>query len=395
MTGRPADKPPFSAAGDPENMPADVAVDLVDPVPPPVLTPLASPSRRNHADVADTEAVRREQLLRSAAFRKGREDGWRRLEELVNRIESEGIATLTALEARELPLLYRAAMSSLSVARSIVLDRNLLLYLEDLALRSYLAVYGPRAGILEKARGFFLRGFPRAVRAMRWHLLIVAVALLAGIVAGYLLVMDDMANYTMLVPETLAGDRGPDSTAEDLRRTELFAPWPGFVETFIVFANSLFRHNTMVGIFSFGLGFIMGVPTLLLMAYNGLVVGAMIGLHADKGLGVDFVGWLMIHGVTELLAILLCGGAGLVVAEKILFPGPLSRLDSLAKYGRDAAGVVAGTVAMFFIAGILEGGFRQLVHQTPLRYAFALATAAGWLYYFARAGRGEPDGDSQ
>lgn len=379
---------PQAAGGE---TPFDVPVDVVE-----VAVPAYTPLRLREAPaLGGSDAVRREQLLRSAAFRKGREDVWLRLEDLVGRIESEGIATLSAKEAQELPLLYRSVMSSLSVARSIVLDRNLLLYLEDLALRSYLAVYGPRAGILEKIRGFFLEGFPRSVRAMRWHILIVTVAMAVGIVVGYLLVMDDMSNFGMIIPEALAGDRGPDSTADELRRTELFAPWPGFIETFIVFANSLFRHNTMVGIFSFGLGFVMGIPTLLLMVYNGLVIGAIVALHVDKGLGVDFIGWLMIHGVTELLAILLCGGAGLVVAEKILFPGPLSRVDSLTKYGRDAAGVVAGTVAMFFIAGILEGGFRQLIHHTPLRYAFAFATAAGWLYYFVRMGRRMPDGDSE
>jgi uncharacterized membrane protein SpoIIM required for sporulation len=328
--------------------------------------------------------------LRSAEFRKGREYAWRRLDEIVERVENEGISFLSAEEAQELPLLYRAAVSSLSVARTIVLDRNLLLYLENLTLRAYLAVYGPRSGTLGCLSGFFRRGFPQSVRKMGLHLLAAFAALVVGIAAGYLLVRSDINSFHLLVPEGLAQSRGPASSTSDLSKV-LFAPWPGFINTFIVFANFLFRHNTMVGIFSFGLGFMLGIPTFALLAYNGLILGAFVALHAEHGLAIAFIGWVSIHGVTEILAILLCGAAGLVVAEKILFPGPLPRLRSLAIHGRKAAGVAAGSVSLFFIAGILEGGFRQLVNNTPGRYVFALASAVLWLYYFGFAGKDESD----
>ena len=327
--------------------------------------------------------------LRSADFRKGREEAWRRLDEIVERVENGSISSLSAEEVQQLPLLYRSAVSSLSVARNIVLDRNLLLYLENLTLRAYLVVYGPRAGVLQCLKGFFRRDFPRSVREISNHIMIAFAALLVGIAAGYALVRSDASNFHLLVPNFLAQGRGPESSASALRDI-LFAPWPGFVNTFIVFANSLFRHNTMVGILSFGLGFMLGVPTLALVGYNGLILGAFIAIHAERGLTIVFIGWLSIHGVTEILAILLCAAAGLVVAEKILFPGSISRLDSLAVHGRKAAGVAAGSMSLFFIASILEGGFRQLVNNTPGRYSFALVSAVLWLYYFGFAGR---DGD--
>ncbi len=329
--------------------------------------------------------------LRSAEFRKGREKGWRRLEEMVGRIEAKGITALSAEEIEELPLLYRAAVSSLSVARGIVLDRHLLLYLENLALRAYLAVYGPRVGLWSCLRDFLRRGFPRAVRGLRWHLLAALAALAAGTAAGYLLVHGDLSWFDFLVPESLAQGRGPESSAEELGK-DIFSPWPGFVDTFIVFANSLFRHNAVVGLLAFGLGFGLGLPTLFLLIHNGLILGAFVSLHAQKGLGLDFVGWLSIHGVTELLAVLLCGAAGLMVAEKIIFPGARPRLDSLAHYGRAAAGVAAGAVGLFFIAGFLEGGCRQLIANTPGRFAMALLTGGLWLMYFRCVGR-EADDD--
>lgn len=332
-------------------------------------------------------------LMRSAEFRRGRESGWQRLDAIVSRIEDDGIRSLSAGEARELPILYRSAVSSLSVARAIALDRNLLLYLENLSLRAYLAVYGPRAGMGERIVKFATAGFPRAVRNMRRHLLAAVVILAAGLFAGYAMVRNDIDAYAMLVPPSLFGDRGPASTAEELLADELFAPQPGFVDAFIVFANSLFRNNAAVGIFSFGLSFAMGLPTLALLAYNGMILGAFIALHAHKGLTYDCVGWLSIHGVTEVLAILLCGAAGFAVAEKIIFPGRLSRLDNLVAQGRRSAVVVAGAVCMLFIAGILEGGFRQFINNTEARYAVALLTAAFWWLYFSRAGKTDKHGD--
>lgn len=329
-------------------------------------------------------------VLRSAEFRRGREESWRELDDLVRRVESRGITSVSADELQKMPLLYRSALSSLSVARSIALDRNLLRYLEGLTLRAYLVVYGPRTGLFSGLGDFFRRGFPAAVRRIGWHILISFAALMIGVVAGYLIVNSDEEWFNAIVPDDLSGGRGPTATAEELRRTELFPPWPGFKDTFIVFANYLFRHNSMVAILSFGLGFIAGVPTLLLMVYQGLILGAFIAIHARRGLFVDFLGWISIHGVTEIGAFVLCGAAGLLVAEKILFPGRYSRLESLAIYGKQAAMVVGGAVAMLFIAGIIEGGFRQLIDVTSWRFAFAAVTAVLWLLYFMW-GRKEAD----
>ncbi len=330
-----------------------------------------------------------ELVLKSSQFRHGREAGWRELDALVGRAEKQGIAALAADELQRLPLLYRSTLSSLSVARAIALDRNLLIYLENLALRAFLVVYGPRTSLLEGISDFVRRQFPAAVRDARWHLLIALLCLAAGGVAGFMLTVADEAWFSTLVPAGLAGGRGPASSREELYGGEIFAPWPGPAVAFGIFANFLFSHNTIVGILTFSLGMAAGVPTLLLLVYQGLILGAFLALHYNRDLAVDFVGWVAIHGVTELSAIALCGAGGLVVADTILFPGRYSRLENLALRGRAAAGIAIGAALMFFVAAILEGGFRQLVQSTPLRFEIAAATGLAWLLYFLRGGRVE------
>ena len=325
--------------------------------------------------------------LKSSEFRKGREASWRDLESLIARAEKRGARSLSAEELQRLPLLYRTTLSSLSVARSVALDRNLLLYLENLALRAFLIIYAPHARQLEGIIQFLTRGLPSAVRRARWHFLIALLLQVIGGIAGYLLTTTDESWFTAIVPASLAGDRGPASTHDSLYNDEIHAPWPGFAESFAVMANFLFSHNTVVGIMIFSLGIAAGAPSVLLLIYQGLVLGAFVALHADRGLLVEILGWLSIHGVTEITAITLCGAGGLLIADKVLFPGRHARLDMVASEGREAAQIAFGAILMLFVAGILEGGFRQLVQSTELRLAIGGATGLIWLLYFTLAGR--------
>jgi uncharacterized membrane protein SpoIIM required for sporulation len=73
----------------------------------------------------------------------------------------------------------------------------------------------------------------------------------------------------------------------------------------------------------------------------------------------------------------------------MLFPGRYSRLENLALHGRLAGQMAVGAVIMLFAAAFLEGGFRQLVASTPLRFAIGFGVGALWLAYFTLAGKGQ------
>jgi uncharacterized membrane protein SpoIIM required for sporulation len=337
--------------------------------------------------------------LRSARFRKGREESWKKLEDILSRLEKKGFKSLSVDEEVELPHLYRVAVSSLALARNIILDRLLLVYLENLCFRAYIAVYGPRKGIGSVFSRFVRVSFPRAARNLRWYLLCALLIFLSGFASSAILVSRDLNNFYDILPESMA-PVSPADSREFIIEHEIHQQWPGFKETFVVFANFLFTHNSRVAILSFALSFLLGVPTVLIAYDNGKILGAMISLHASKDLLVPYLAWLSIHGVTEILAFLLAVSAGLSVARRVLAPGPVSRLKALSIYGREAAMVMVGVVMMLLIAAILEGGFRQLINSTPGRLVFAALTGLFWFYYFALSGgkgggkdkgRDEPD----
>jgi len=322
--------------------------------------------------------------LKSREFRKEREAGWTELETLVSHAQEHGIRSLSTEDLRRFPLLYRAALSSLSVARSIALDRALLAYLEDLSLRAFLAIYARPLAIRDAIAEFFLRSLPRAIRSISAHVFIALGALLLGALSGFLLVYIDEGWYPVIIPSGLAGGRGPSSTREELRKVLFTSQRSGGL---LVFANLLFSNNTLVSLLCFGLGVLGGIPTLLLTFANGLMVGAFIALHAHRGLAHDFTGWMLIHGVTELGAIVIFAAAGLRLGELILFPGRHSRADALAINGSAIGEAAVGGVLMLLVAAVLEGIFRQTVANTDQRLAIAFASFVFWTVYFTFVGR--------
>jgi uncharacterized membrane protein SpoIIM required for sporulation len=317
--------------------------------------------------------------LKSRRFRAEREGDWRRLEGLLARVEGRSAAGLTDEELLAIPVLYRATLSSLSVARATSLDHSLIDYLESLATRAYFFVYGTRAGLAQRLGRFFGETWPAAVRGL-WRETLVSFAITAAAtLVGYLLVINDPSWYGGLIPGGLAEGRDPTATTAFLRHTLYDG---GGKTPLALMATYLFSHNAQIAIFAFALGFAFCLPTAFLLAQNGLTLGAMFAVFASRGLGFELGGWIFIHGVTELFAIILGGAAGFRIGWRVAFPGDRSRLDAAAEAGRSAAPVIAGVVLMLVVAGLLEGFARQLIQQDWARYAIAAATLVIWTGYF-------------
>jgi uncharacterized membrane protein SpoIIM required for sporulation len=317
-------------------------------------------------------------LVNATRFRQAHEADWQRLDEMVTRIEKRSIRSLSDDDLLALPALSRTTLSSLSVARDTSLDRALITYLEGLCTRAYFQIYGVQTSAWRQLTGFFARAWPNAVRDL-WRETLFCVALTFGAaLLAWLLIRSDPSWFYSVIPEGLAGGRDPSASAEFLRST-LYTKdnnWLG------AFATFLFTHNSQIAIFAFALGFAFAVPTVLLVLYNGLMLGAFYAVFEAKGLGPNVIGWLMIHGTTEIFAICISGGAGIRIGLSIAFPGSASRMDSAVEAGRTAATAMIGTVIMLAVAGLLEGVGRQTVNSDAMRMLIGSAVLVGWLAYF-------------
>jgi len=317
-------------------------------------------------------------LVNATRFRQAHEADWERLEYIVTRMEKRSIRSLDDDDLLALPNLYRTTLSSLSVARDTSLDRALVTYLERLCTRAYFQIYGVQTPAWRQLTRFFARGWPDAVQSLwRETLFCVAITFGAALLA-FVLIRSDPSWFYSIIPEGLSDGRDPSASAEFLRST-LYAKDQGWLGTFATF---LFTHNSQIAIFAFALGFAFAVPTVLLILYNGLMLGAFYAVFAAKGLGSNVIGWLMIHGTTEIFAICIAGAAGMRIGIAIAFPGRSSRADAAVAAGRIAAIAMAGTVIMLAVAGLLEGVGRQTVNNDGLRMLIGSAALIAWLAYF-------------
>jgi hypothetical protein len=75
--------------------------------------------------------------------------------------------------------------------------------------------------------------------------------------------------------------------------------------------------------------------------------------------------------VLELPAIFIAGGAGLRIAQGLLFPGLLARRESLARAGVEAVKLVLGTIPILIIAGVIEAFVSPTALPVPLKFSMA------------------------
>jgi uncharacterized membrane protein SpoIIM required for sporulation len=317
--------------------------------------------------------------LRSDRFRLEREADWKRLDAIVTRMEGGRLRKLSDEDLLALPVLYRTVASSLSIARETSLDAATLAYLETLVQRAWFIVYGPRASLGSWLRRFLGGGWSAAVREIWVDVLIALAVMVAGTVVGWLLVSSDSEWYHVLVPGQFADARVPGASHDALRAT-LFGN--DGKDALGAFAAYLFSNNAQVSILAFALGFAFGVPSLMLLIHNMAVMGAMLWLFHGAGLTVDFAGWLAVHGTTELFAILLAGASGLHIGRSMAFPGDRSVIEAAAQAGRRASQVMMGVVLMLVAAAALEGFARQLIDNTPGRFAVGGGMLVFWIAYF-------------
>lgn len=333
-------------------------------------------------------------LLRSARFRLEREAHWQRLDLLVTRVEKAGAAALSYAETRDMVAAYRQAMTSLSVARDISLDRAMVDYLESLCSRAYLVIYAPQQGIGGLVVSLLTKGIPQAVRRSALPLLAAFAALILGIAVGYHLFSMDQNWYYTFVPGEMADMRTPGASASYLRST-LYEGDPMAGNTLAAFATYLFSHNTQIAILIFALGIFWALPSVVLTFYNGLLLGAFYAMFAEKGLGYDVIAWLSIHGVTELSAIVIACAGGARLGFAVLMPGALTRREALREQACDAVKLVILAGLMLITAAFIEGVLRQIIQDPERRLVLGWGMGLFWLLWLTLSGRttGEADGE--
>ncbi len=202
--------------------------------------------------------------------------------------------------------------------------------------------------------------------------------MVGGALVGYFAATADPVLAHALWPAV--DERQPGSTPEQLLH-HLREGRDGSGGEKFFFASFLFQHNLKVAVLAMATGILASVPTVFLMIFNGMLLGVFAAIHHQAGIRSEMWAWILPHGVTEIGAIVLCGGVGLMLGQAVVRPGMLSRTESLRAAGREAGRICLGAAAMLVLAAIIESYVRQSHWSTETRLIFATGTAVFWMLY--------------
>lgn len=320
-----------------------------------------------------------------AWYPQRREAMWTELDRIVRKASS-GVHRLTPIEVERLSKLYRAAANHLAGLRGFGGAARATEDLNHLVGRAHTLIYArvarrlPPMGLL-----WPLLTFPATVRStLRYHL-VAAGLLLLGAVYGYLGAAAD-PDWSLGFSFGSGDERTQFADPAELRRSLLTGrSGETSANEKAVFAAFLWQNNTRVGLMCFFLGFLCGIPTVLLVFFNGVVLGTYSYTFHRADLAYEWWAWLLPHGVTELLAIVLLAGGGLWIGHMMLAPGAVARSERLRQARGDVVRLLLFAFPMFFLAALLESFLRQSTLGDVGRYVVALVSALVWLAYLGLA----------
>ena len=278
----------------------------------------------------------------STRWLEKRKPYWAKLEALLNQSQNSGLKSLSRSDLQQLSLLYRQTATDLAAIREDRGSVHYARYVNQLLVRAHNTIYSGHRASPTAVVSFFVNAFPKAFRRHLPHIVVATLIFaLAGFVGGVLTYQNPDFKVKILGPQMV----------DTIDHHQM---WTHSIVGIKPFASSAIMTNNMsVGFTTFALGITAGLGTIYMMAFNGLLIGVIGVACYLSGMSLQLWSFVAPHGVLELPAIFIAGGAGLRIAQGLLFPGVLPRRDSLARAGSEAVHLLLGTVAILIIAGII------------------------------------------
>ncbi|MBI3649560.1 MAG: stage II sporulation protein M [Acidobacteria bacterium] len=304
---------------------------------------------------------------------KTRLEKWKRLEYLTSRASKYHLTGLSGEEVREFGQLYRRTAADLAIAREEVRDQRLVNYLNHLVARAHGAIYRSESSGFGIIKDFLRYEFPVIFRQTFFYTLASFLIFLVTAAFGFGISFLD--------------ERFTEKTYPDMRRQIIaHENWTARINQGgqnPVASTGIQTNNIQVTFLAFVGGILAGLGTIWIEASNGLMFGAVMGLCL-KYKFADVPIFVSAHGVIELTAIFISGGAGLLIGKAMLMPGDLKRKDALVTNGLLAIKLILGCIPMLVVAGIIEGFLSPANISPYYKFAVSILSAIFLVVYFLK-----------
>ncbi|HEX8905249.1 MAG TPA: stage II sporulation protein M, partial [Longimicrobiaceae bacterium] len=311
---------------------------------------------------------------------------WDEYDRMLAEARRGGLPAMGERRVSRFAALYREVAADLARARTYGGSPELLFTLERAVGAGHNLLYRPPARGWKGFRRWITGGFPALVRR-RWRPIAIAAALfyLPALLTFAAVRQEPARGRELLPPQMMA-------RAEEAETRQ--AQGKGYVDAEDFGGNSfmasqIMSNNVQVTFLAFAGGILAGLGTVLVLVFNGISLGAAAGVFANFGASLHLWSFVLPHGIIELTAICIAGGAGLWLGSAFILPGRLTRREALVVRGREAVSLIGGTGAMLVVAGVIEGFISPSDLPREVKLAFAALFALGLVLYLALAGRGE------
>ena len=278
---------------------------------------------------------------------------WTRLAELIAIADRDGMRALHPRELDEFVRLYRCATADLAVARARDRDQRLIAYLNGLVGRAAGLIYGGHVRRRLDPREFFAVTIPRTFRRRGAYVAIAFAIFAVPALVAFAVTAADPAWADALFSPNLR-EVVEEFLARDVPAGQYFADSQSLVGADNL-SGAILVNNLRVALMSFAYGITACLGTLYVLAGNGLMVGALLGLGAHHGRFADILAIIAPHGFLELSAIFMAGGAGLMIGWALIDPGDRRRVDALSAAAGEAVIVLMGALLTLGVAALIEG----------------------------------------
>jgi uncharacterized membrane protein SpoIIM required for sporulation len=298
---------------------------------------------------------------------------WARLDELVKHRR-----TLSGPEVDELIVSYQRTATHLSVLRTAGHDPALIGRLSSSVARARAAaVGGAHAAGWRSVTRFFTVAFPATAYRNRWWWLGTAAgSLLLALLIGW------WAARTPAVLTSLMGNRSQQALYVNREFRQYYSQYNGQS-----FGSEVWTHNAFLAAQMLIAGIFLGIPTLILLLDNALVLGLAGAVMVTHGKGTEFFQLILPHGMLELSAVFLAAATGLRLGWCIIDPGPRPRSQALAEEGRAAITIALGLIVALLVSGSIEAFVTPSSLPAWARILIGGCVEAAFLSYVLGAGR--------
>ncbi len=310
---------------------------------------------------------------------------WQKLEGMLQQLEAQPDARLSLEATKEFHHLYERAAADLA-RMDTHSEPETRQFLENLVARAYGEIHETRNG-QDRIHAFrwLSQTLPLTFRRHARAFVLSVVITIVGTLFGAMTLSLDPEAKQIITPFPHLLQAPEDRVAEEENTME--DRLKGHKSSF---SAQLMTHNTKVSILALALGMTYGLGTVILLFYNGVILGAVAMDYVAAGQTPFLLGWLLPHGSVEIPAILIAGQAGLVLAHALIGRGDRNPMSArLRAIGPDIMNLIFGVALLLVWAGLVEAFLSQYhepVFPYPAKIGMGLTQLALLALFLMRSG---------